>query len=232
MNRNGKSIFSIVMVAFALLWCLVVLVFVDKTNAAFDYWAGFAFGLVTILATLIVNLVLKFRINRASLEISMIPVVPSMAYLIFGVIFNGAFVLVKVGNHKALIVVINVLALLAFLVVFYFLTVYAARVTDLSEKVGYKAFLITQIKSEMGILLAVCKKGEIRERVMALKTKVDYSDNLAQSVTQNEENLFFNQIKSIEESVQNNVSEEEILKQISEAENTWNIRNAKLTTVR
>ncbi len=232
MNRNDKSIFAIVLGIFALLWCLVVLVFVDQKHAGFDYWGGFAFGLIAILAALIANIVIKLRANRASLEISMIPVPVSITYLLFGVIFNGYFVYEKIGDHKTIIVVVNVLALVAYLVLMYYLMAYTSRVTELSDRISDKAYQITEIKSEIGVLLALCGSGEVRDKILALKTKVDYSDNLAQAVTQDEENLFFSQIKGIENLIRSKAADEDILKLISEAEDTWKIRNAKLTTAR
>ncbi len=232
MGRNEKGLFAGVLGVIALLWCLVVLVFVDKTGAGFDYWGGFVFGLVAIIVPLLLSLGMSFRVNRASKEIAMSRVTCSVVYLIFGVIFNGFFVLLKIGDHKALILIVNVLALLAYLVISYFWAAYLVRVTNLSEQISSKAFQITELKNEIGVLLAICKNGEVREKLMALKTKVDYSDNLSQAGTQNEEYLFFNQLKEIEDLIRNKQPDELIINKISEAESTWNVRSAKLTTVR
>lgn len=232
MNKVKNKIFSIVMLILALLWCVIVLVFVDHSNAGFCYWGGFGFGLAAFLISAGVYWFVNYRSDQNTDEITMIPGFVSSIYVVFCAVFNLVFIYQKDGEYGKIIVAVNVLALLVYSIAIFYLTIYACRIVTQAERIQNKTDQLSMIKTELAIALGICKDADIKRGLLELKQKVDYSDNLSQGITEQEENLFFEQIKELEKCLNNESNKEVILSKIAEAEHIWLIRNSKLATKR
>lgn len=232
MNKVKNKIFSVVMLILALLWCVIVLVFVDHNNAGFYYWGGFAFGLSAFLISAGVYWFVHYRADQNTTEITMIPGFISGIYTFFSAVFNLIFVYQKDGEYGEIIVAVNVLVLLVYSIAIFYLTIYASRVVSQAKRINNKTEQLSTIKTELAAALGMCKDADIKRSLLELKQKVDYSDNLAQSITEQEENLFCEQIKEIGKCLNDEANKEMILSKIAEAEQIWLIRNSKLATKR
>lgn len=232
MNKVKNKIFSVVMLILALLWCVIVLAFVDHSNAGFYYWGGFGFGLAAFLISAGVYWFVNYRSDQNTAEITMIPGFVSSIYIVFCAVFNLIFIYQKDGEYGEIIVAVNVLVLLAYLIAIFYLTIYASRVVTQAKRINDKTEQLSMIKTELAAALGMCKDADIKQGLLELKQKVDYSDNLSQGIAEQEENQFCAQIKEIEQCLNNQDSKEMILSKIAEAERIWLIRNSKLTTKR
>ena len=121
--------------------------------------------------------------------------------------------------------------MVAYMVVIYSLGQYADRVVAVSSAVGSKTSRYGMITTKMAQLLGMCKDPDVRKRVLDLKQKVDYSNNLSQEVSVYEEEDFYNVITNIESMLVDGSSKEDIMSLIDEADNIWKTRNSKLSTM-
>jgi hypothetical protein len=228
MNKVGNKIFSVVMLLLALLWCAIVLLFIHHDDAGFYYWGGFGFGLLAFLVSAGVYWLVGDKADKNTAEITLIPDFISIIYVIFSVVFNLFFIYQKDGESRGLLITVNLLALLVYAVIICYLMIYASRVSAQAAKINDKAEQIRQIKTELAAAIGMCKDTEIKSGLQELKQKVDYSDNLSQKITAQEEKLFEEQIKKIEKLLNDGADKEDILSEIAEAERIWIVRNSKL----
>ena len=142
------------------------------------------------------------------------------------------FIYQKDGEYGEIILAVNVLALVVYLVTIFYLTIYASRVVTQAKEINNKIEQLSMIKTELAAALGMCKDADIKHGLLELKQKVDYSDNLSQSIAEQEENLFCEQIREIEKCLNDEANKEVILSKIAEAEHIWLIRNSKLMTKR
>lgn len=228
---KGNKICSIVLFVFAALWAFSILIFTDFEDAGFYYWGGFAFGLIAIILGAIVNLFISSRSNRNTTEIEMIPVYVTAVYVVASVIFNAVFVYLKDGNYNIAIPVVNVIAIVGYLVYIHGLSSYADRVVATGNAVGGKTSKYGAISTQMAKILGMCNDPDIKKKVLELKQKVDYSNNLAQDAVVYEEQDFYNTLLGLENMLADGSSKEEIFALIDEADGIWKIRNSKLSTM-
>lgn len=228
---KGNKICSLVLTVFAALWTLSILIFVDFEDAGFYFWGGLCFGLIAIILGAVVNVFISSRAGRNTTEIEMLPIYVTAVYVIISVIFNAIFVYLKDGEYNIAIPVVNVVAMVAYMVVIYSLGQYADRVVAVSSAVGSKTSKYGMITTKMSQLLGMCKDPDVKKRVLDLKQKVDYSNNLSQEVSVYEEEDFYNVITNIESMLVDGSSKEDIMSLIDEADNIWKTRNSKLSTM-
>jgi hypothetical protein len=228
---KGNKICSLVLTVFAALWTLSILIFVDFEDAGFYFWGGLCFGLIAIILGAVVNVFISSRAGRNTTEIEMLPIYVTAVYVIISVIFNAIFVYLKDGDYNIAIPVVNVVAMVAYMVVIYSLGQYADRVVAVSSAVGSKTSKYGMITTKMAQLLGMCKDPDVRKKVLDLKQKVDYSNNLSQEVSVYEEEDFYNVITNIESMLVDGSSKEDIMSLIDEADNIWKTRNSKLSTM-
>lgn len=228
---KGNKICSLVLAVFAALWTLSILIFVDFEDAGFYFWGGLCFGLIAIILGAVVNVFISSRAGRNTTEIEMLPIYVTAVYVVISVIFNAIFVYLKDGEYNIAIPVVNVVAMVAYMVVIYSLGQYADRVVAVSSAVGSKTSKYGMITTKMAQLLGMCKDPDVRKRVLDLKQKVDYSNNLSQEVSVYEEEDFYNVITNIESMLVDGSSKEDIMSLIDEADNIWKTRNSKLSTM-
>ena len=228
---KGNKICSLVLTVFAALWTLSILIFVDFEDAGFYFWGGLCFGLIAIVLGAVVNLFISSRSNRNTTEIEMLPIYVTAVYVVISVIFNAIFVYLKDGDYNIAIPVFNVVAMVAYLVIIFSLGQYADRVVATGNAVGFKASRYGMITTKMAQILGMCNDPDIRKKVLDLKQKVDYSNNLAQDVSGYEEQDFYNVITNIESMLVDGSSKEDIMSLLDEADNIWKVRNSKLSTM-
>ena len=228
---KGNKICSLVLAAFAALWTVSILIFVDFEDAGFYFWGGLCFGLIAIILGAVVNGFISLRSNRNTTEIETLPIYVTAVYVVIGVIFNAIFVYLKDGDYNIAIPVVNVVAMVAYMVVIYSLGQYADRVVATGNAVGSKTSKYGMITTKMAQLLGMCKDPDVKKRVLDLKQKVDYSNNLSQEVSVYEEEDFYNVITNIESMLVDGSSKEDIMSLIDEADNIWKTRNSKLSTM-
>jgi ABC-type multidrug transport system fused ATPase/permease subunit len=220
------------MFALAILWCVILIFFVGYDEDKTYYLAGFVFGLVSFLITALVHLLVTWRVNHNTTEITMIPGYASSAYVVISVIVNLIFVYQTSTLAGAVCVVINVLAIIAYFVVVFGNVQYANRVTAQADRMNYKTSQIGLIKSKLASAIGMCDTPEVRTRLVELKQKVDYSDNLSQDIVVGEESRFYEQLNMISDLISSKSDKELVLAEIEKADRTWMTRNSVLATKR
>lgn len=228
---KANKICSIALIIFAALWAFCILIFNDLDNAGFYFWGGFVFGLIALLLGACVNLFIIPRDNRNTTEIEMIPIYVTTVFVVAMVIFNAVFVYLKDGKYNIAIPVVNVIAIVAYLIYIHGLSSYADRVVRTAELVGSKTSRYGAITTEISKILGMCNDTDIKKKVLDLKQKVDYSNNLSQNVSMDEEEDFYNTLRSLESMILDGSSKEDIVSLLEEADNIWKIRNSKLSNM-
>lgn len=232
MSKENNKIFSCIMFAGALLWSVVILLFVKHEDAGFYYWSGFGFGIFAFLVCGCISLLAKYHVNRDTTEITMIPNYVTSIYVIFAVIYNAVFIGLGEGDAKAIIVIGNCVAFILYVLILYYLAQYAHRASSLSDRIAEKTTQYQKIKLTISSILALCKEDVVKQKILELKQMVDYRNNLAQSVTTDEEALLFKQVQEIEIALKNDEDVDSIIEKITLAEQTLKLQNSKLAVMK
>lgn len=237
MKKIGSVFFTCIMVAVA--WLVCGLLFANYKSPSFCYWGGFGFGLMVIAAVCLANYVLKSR-NKAPIEVNVLPTVISFGYLIIGIAFNVRFMISRPGIYEMqgtgifekVLIAANILLLLVFILTIYFASGYKNRVSEQIEIAGGKIANTTEIMSLVARLLSQTKDEEVKDKLYAFKEKIDYSTNVSQSFSVENEEKLMEKLRGIGADLNNGAPKEHILSDIEEAEKIWNMRNAKISTLR
>ena len=237
MKKIGSVFFTCIMVAVA--WLVCGLLFANYESPSFYYWGGFGFGLMVTVAVCLANYVLKSR-NKAPIEVNVLPTVISFGYLIIGIAFNvrfmipmpGIYEMQGTGIFEKVLIAANILLLLVFILTIYFASGYKNRVSEQVEIAEAKIANTTEIMSLVARLLSQTKDEEVRNKLYTFKEKIDYSTNVSQSFSVENEEKLMEKLRSIGSELNDGASKERILSDIEDAEKIWNMRNAKISTLR
>ncbi|MCR4788395.1 MAG: hypothetical protein K5888_07410 [Lachnospiraceae bacterium] len=212
-------------------WLICGLVMADYDSAGFYYWAGFAFGLISVCAVA-VSCLLQKNGSSASTEVDAVPTIISLGYIAISFILNIFFMIQGDGDNNKVLVVLNILLLLAFILLFYFSCGYKNRVADQLDLMVDKTTNTTQIVSLVAALLAQANDPDIKKRLHSFKEKIDYSPNISQNFSLDAEEKLIGELNEIKQSLGDNASKDKVLSMIDEAEKTWSTRNSMISTVR
>lgn len=229
MKKISPVIFTSLFVLVA--WLVCGLVFAPYEIAGFYYWGGFGFGLLGIAAVCIADLLTSGG-KRATTEVNAIPMVYSFGYLAVCLIKNAIFMVLVKGNLNRLLIVLNILTLLVYIMLVFYAVQYRNRLSDQLDLVAEKTANTTEIASLLARLLSQAKDPEVKSRLYSFKEKVDYSSNITQGFTADQENALIERLRSIGSELSSGANKEKLLSEIDEAEQTWNMRNAKVSTIR
>ncbi len=229
MKKIGSVLFTSIIIALA--WIICGLVCANYNEPTINYWGGFGFGLLTLVAVIISDFLLRTN-GRATLEVNAIPVVYSFMYVIFGLIFNIVFMVKAKDIAWKFLVIGNVLLLIFYVLVIYFANKYRNRVTNQIDLTVSKTMNTVEIGSLVARLLSQAKDEDVKKRLYAFKEKIDYSTNISQGFTVEIEEELLENLRNIGRGLSDGISKEQILSEIDTAEDIWNMRNAKISTIR
>jgi len=224
MKKNGKLILitGLVMVC----WLIVVLVFTKFDTVQFNYWCGLGFGIGAYVIYVLSILLIKPESNRNIMEINMIPVSITIAYLAIAVVFNTIMMFFGVNWDKKFMIGADLILIIAFLALRIFTNSYGKRVHQDAEIINQMTRSIAEIKVLLNELISMPVDDELKKSFLDLKQTVDYSNNTSQASAKQAENAFYLQVSEIINRVRANDNRETILAKVAEAKRTWLTRNS------
>ncbi len=211
-------------------WLICGLVLADYDSAGFYYWAGFAFGLISV-CVVAASCLLQKDIS-ATTEVDAIPAIISLGYIAISFILNIIFMIQEDGENNKVLVVLNVVLLLAFILLFYYSCGYKNRVADQLDLTVEKTANTTQIASLVAALMTQVNDPDIKKRLHSFKEKIDYSNNISQNFSLEAEEKLIGELNEIKRSLGDDASKDKVISMIDEAEKTWSMRNSMVSTVR
>lgn len=225
--QQNKNINRIAMITLSILvgWCLVIAIFTNYDRIGFYFWGGLSFGFLSFIVAEVSFVLTKTKNSRDTTEINYIPIYYTCAYLVISVILNTYFVFRLSGKFNLLVVASNLVILIIFVSIRLFTNDYVERVGDQTKYSVDKVSPITNISTQLAVLLSITVDTEIKKQLLTLKQLVDYSSNVSQNIAQNSENLFLLQLEQIHNMLIENRDKAEINNKIKEATITWKTRN-------
>ncbi|MCR5321986.1 MAG: hypothetical protein K6E85_01695 [Lachnospiraceae bacterium] len=209
----------------ALIWIVAALLFNDI------YWGGFIFGIIAIVITFGYIFLFRTRSIRNE-EVDFIPLICAIGYLLVALVMNVVFMLSGSNDSVKLLVLLNILLILIFAAAIYFAGRYADGVAEKTEKLIEKKKNTANASLQTAALLSISSDPDIKKALKDLKTKIDYSGNTTQAITQSAEEEFISKIEEIKTAVINKEDKLKILDMISDANRIWSERNALHASVK
>lgn len=225
-TASPKGIFLILDVIVGIVWHIAVLAYGLEIGFGPCYGIGVIFGILAVAISLIT--VYYYPNNSAGhTEIGVgIPVYSSAVYVLISLVGNSIGMFCYTFSSISTLLTLN----LALLVLYVAVTLLAARdLNRLQEKVEIEQYNMTSIRSissQLGILLATWEDTESKRDLYDLKETVDYSNNLSQDFTNDQEKRFNYELGRLQELQDQNADTEQLRAQIKVLRQIWLSRNA------
>lgn len=209
----------------ALIWIVISLLLSDI------YWGGFILGIIAIGITFAYMLFFRTRSIRNE-EVDFIPLICAAGYLAVALIMNTIFMLIGNDNSVKLLVLLNILLILIFAAVIFFAGRYADGVAKKSEILIDKKKNTANASLLISSILAISTDPDVKKALKDLKTRIDYSSNVTQAISQSAEDSFISKAEQIRNAVTGNENKSDVLNLICEADRIWSERNALHASVK
>lgn len=222
---------KILLAGLTVIWIIGFILCWNFLYAGPNYWIGFVFGLAGFAAAG-VSIYFLEKGNRSTTETACIPVYYTAVFVVLMISLNLSFALMQVLSLMPVFIVANLLIILVYGVLFYGSVRHLMRVNDLTEYAPGKIKNTADISRQLTVLLSIAKENGIRQELLKLKETVDYSNNVSQSFSENDEVVFLEKLYRLQEALSGGSDTETILNQIKDAADTWNVRNSRINSTR
>lgn len=224
-NKSFYRVNLIALAGVALIWIVGFVLYRVYHDMETNYWAGFAFGVLG-LAAAAAGIVCIGRTNRSTQETKAIPVYYTSIYAVISVALNIIFAFTPDGQYVTLFVVANLFILLVYVLLMYNAGKYIGRVTERTEYAAAKMEKVARISGELAALISMSKDEGVRRELLKLKEKVDYSNNVSQSFTEQSEDVFLKKLYDLREAMSNGTGPDVLTAKVKDADMAWNMRNS------
>lgn len=196
-----------------------------------SYWIGFLFGLIGFAGAGISVYFLE-KSNSSTTETGCIPIYYTAVFVVLMISLNLPFAFMQTLSLMPVFVVANLLIILIYGVLFYGSIRHLMRVNDLTEYAPEKMKNTANISQQLTVLLSIVKDTDIRQELLKLKETVDYSNNVSQSFSEGDEEVFLEKLYKLQEELSNDSDTETIINHIKDAASTWGVRNSRINSTR
>lgn len=230
-NDDIKKIFIIEILAF-FSWFVICVAFSDIQDGGFYLWGGLIFGVISFVLAGVSLYLVEINSNRNTTEINYIPIYYTILFQIVTIIINTYFIFRGNGNLNVIVVVLNSVAIILFISLRLFTEQYVQRVDEQTIYSSKKIASFTAISVKLSTLISIEKDNEIKKKLLEVKELVDYSSNVSQPFSDQQQNLFLLQLNQIEAMILENREKKDVLNKIEEAVIIWNTRNSTVSAIR
>lgn len=215
----------------AIIWIIAFLIYQDSPDAGDSYWIAFVFGLIGLVATEI-SMVLRSKSNSSTLEIGAISIVYTVIFAITNLILNVIFSLSKKNELALVFVIINLAVLLVYAVLIYYSNKYVLRVNGLTDYSADKMVSVSEISKQLAILINMSSDNEVVTELKKLKENIDYSNNVSQNFSRDQEKIFLQKIHSLQNDIADGAEKDIVVSKIRDASVTWGLRNSRVNNIK
>lgn len=218
---------QIALIGAAFIWIVAFILYQIYHEVGVNYWTGFAFGLLG-MAVAEAGVLFAARTNRSTLETSGIYAYYSLIYIAVVIALNIFFASTDDYRYITLLVTANIIILIVYILLTYNANKYIKDVSDKTERAAAKTQNAADISKELAVLISISQNSEIKQELIKLKEKVDYSNNVSQNISQKTEDVFLQKLRNIHDAISKGIEPDIIKSGIRDAEETWNIRNSSM----
>lgn len=217
----------------AVIWLAVGLGLISVVSTDSNYWIGFIAGIIAIIVAAVVTLLRPMKMSDSMTEVNSVHYVIGFGYVLIVFVINIICMLLENCNVIIAILISSNVILLAVYVYFAYLSAHSAmsiakKIETVSAKTNSTAVFSMMLASFIGI----AQDQDIKNKVYALKQKVDYSSNTSQSFTKELEDEFEQALQTVGNDIKQGKDKNEILADLESAERIWNDRSARISAVR
>lgn len=205
----------------AFIWIVGFILYQLSHKTGIHYWLGFGFGLLG-LAAAAASAVLIGRTRPETEETAGIPVYYTSIYIVLVMAFNIFFALTPDHFLTTLFVVINLAALLVYVLLVYNAGRYMGGVAGRAKQAAKKTEGKADISAELGELISMSTDAGVKAQLLKLKEKVDYSNDISTET----EAFFVQKLCAIRAAIAEGVDAALVRDSVKEAETVWNVRNS------
>lgn len=213
-------------------WCVSVVLFTNFKYVGFNFWCAFSGTVFAFLATGISLITVKQSQNANDTEVSFIPIIISIIYLLGAVIFNGIFIFGMYVFLSRTLVIFNIIWFVMLVGGRLSADNYLNRVEMQTEKISAGVSNVGNISTSISMIVSKATEPELKKELLKLKESVDYSSNISQSYTVEFENQMLDELDEINAMLDGNFSNEEIIAKIRSTGKLWKTRNSMNSTIR
>ena len=203
---------QIALIGAAFIWIVAFILYQIYHEVGVNYWTGFAFGLIGMAAAE-AGVLFAAKTNRSTLETSGIYAYYSLIYIAVIIALNVFFA--STDDYIYVLLTYNA-------------DKYIKNASDKTERAAAKTQNVSDISKELAVLISISRDSEIKQELIKLKEKVDYSNNVSQNISQKTEDVFLQKLHNIHDAISKGIGSDIIKSGIRDAEETWNIRNSSM----
>lgn len=235
MNTSSKK-FMIVSGLITAAWVLVMITFLRVLAAG-------SFGILAVVGGIVAFVVASVSVSNWEkgairspdlTEINALGYIFSSVYLGAALIINAILCAIGIGHlfSPMIPVAVNLVLLAIQIGMTAYLPHYQQRTAYVTGHAAEKINPYVQISAKLSSLIALSDNERVKMALRKLKEQVDYSSNVSNNYTKESENNFFQELLRIQDKIENEDSEEEIMRSISKADRLWKSRNSIHASIR
>ena len=230
-KKNNFQISMFIPVGIGIIWVIAFIIYQNSPNIGSDYWIAFAFGLIGIVVAEL-SIILRSKSNSSTLETGAVSLVYTVIFTIIILALNMFFAFMQKHELAPVFVIVNLIVLFVYGLLIYYSNKYLLRVNELTEYSAEKTGSVADISQQLATLISISNDNEIKKELVKLKEKVDYSNNVSQNFSKEQEEIFLQKIYSLQDDIADGVAKDIVISKIRDASATWGSRNSHVNTIK
>ena len=230
-KKNNFQISMFIPIGIGIIWVIAFLIYQNSPNIGSDYWIAFVFGLIGIAASEL-SIILRSKSNSSTLEIGAVSIVYTVIFTIIVLVLNMFFAFMQKHEFAPIFVILNLIILFVYGLLIYYSNKNLLRANELTEYSAGKMGNVADISQQLATLISISSDDEVKKELVKLKEKVDYSNNVSQNYSKEQEEVFLQKIYSLQDDISNGVAKDIVVNKIKDASVTWSSRNSRVNTIK
>lgn len=221
-----KSLPMVIGGAFAIAWCIIILVLVDLSSLGALGWFAFLFVLFSFaLVSFVEPYARQLKVKNDNTAIGL-PVFYSITFLVLVVLINSLFLLLRLNFLTRILVAADIALLAIYLALVLSSLTYMHKLKDKSDSLQDQTASVSRLSGKVGEMLSLAKDEKVRKGLLDLKEALDYSTNVPGSAGANAYYEVSSQVQKVYEALQNKANPDDILALLGKAKDAWLSRKA------
>lgn len=174
-----KSVLGISIAIVSVVWALAVVAYFKLLDLPWKCWGSITCTMIAAVITELYLLIFRKDLGKNGGGNEALGIILTIAYFLIVLLLNSVFALLQYGDFNLVLLILNLLAMAAFIILLLWVEHSNTHLARRSEETAYKVAPTVDISKKLGELLSITQDDAIRSRLLKFKESVDFSSNIS-----------------------------------------------------
>lgn len=220
-----KSVLAISIAIVSVVWALAVIAYIKLFDLPWMCWGSITCTLIAAVVTELYLLVFRKDLGKNGGGYEALGIILTIAYFVIVLLLNSVFVLLQYGDFNLVLLILNLIALAAFIVLLLWVEHNNTHLARRVEETAYKTAPTVDISKKLGELLSITQDDAVRSRLLKFKESVDCASNISTPLAANNISKIAQMLDDIARLTIAQADRMIIFNRLNVVETAWKLRN-------